>query len=141
MGSCSDARSHFLISMWNYYKYHDIIDVFDESEFLNSTEGCYGENLRCNFNRRLCFFVLGYLVWIKEKITLFHSYHYDKVEEENKKAFCKLSGIGLIVIGIGVLLAGIICSATSSMWGGIAIAIGFLFGLVMLIYAGIKYNR
>ena len=45
------------------------------------------------------------------------------------------------MIGIGVLLAGIICSATSSMWGGIAIAIGFLFGLVMLIYAGIKYNR
>lgn len=87
----------------------------------------------------LLFFVLGYLVWIKEKITLFHSYHYDKVAE--KKAFCKLSGIGLIVIGIGVLLAGIICSATSSMWGGIAIAIGFLFGLVMLIYAGIKYNR
>ena len=87
------------------------------------------------------FFVLGYLVWLKEKITLFHSYHYDKVAEENKKAFCKLSGIGLIVIGIGVLLAGIICCATSSEWGGIAIVIGFLFGLMMLIYAGIKYNR
>ena len=89
----------------------------------------------------LVFIYLGYLMWKKEKITLLHSYHYDKVAEENKKAFCKLSGIGLIVIGIGVLLAGIICSATSSMWGGIAIAIGFLFGLVMLIYAGIKYNR
>lgn len=89
----------------------------------------------------LLFFVLGYLVWIKEKITLFHRYHYDKVAEENKKAFCKLSGIGLIVIGIGVLLAGIICSAISSAWGGIAIAIGFLFGLMMLIYAGVKYNR
>ena len=61
--------------------------------------------------------------------------------EENKKAFCKLSGIGLIVIGIGVLLAGIICSATSSAWGGIAITIGFLFGLMMLTYAGVKYNR
>jgi len=24
----------FMISMWNYYKYHDIIDVFDESEFF-----------------------------------------------------------------------------------------------------------
>lgn len=35
----------------------------------------------------LLFFVLGYLVWIKEKITLFHSYHYDKVAEENKKAW------------------------------------------------------
>ena len=35
----------------------------------------------------ILFLVLGYLVWIKEKITLFHSYHYDKVTEENKKAF------------------------------------------------------
>ena len=87
------------------------------------------------------FFVLGYLVWIKEKITLFHSYHYDKVGEENKKAFCKLSGIGLIVIGIGVLLAGILCIVTSSALGGIALAIGFLLGLTMLIYAGVKYNR
>ena len=62
-------------------------------------------------------------------------------ENYNLTRDSKLSGIGLIVIGIGVLLAGIICSATSSMWGGISIAIGFLFGLVMLIYAGIKYNR
>lgn len=84
----------------------------------------------------ILFFVLGYLVWIKEKIALFHSYHYNKVTEENKKAFCKISGIG-----IGVLVAGIICSVTSSAWGGIAIAIGFLLGLTMLIYAGIKYNH
>lgn len=69
----------------------------------------------------ILFLVLGYLVWIKEKITLFHSYHYDKVTEENKKAFCKISGIGLIVIGIGVLVAGIICSVTNSMWGGISL--------------------
>ena len=87
------------------------------------------------------FFVLGYLVWIKEKITLFHSYHYDKVAEENKKAFCKISGIGLIVIGMGVLSAGIICGATGVAWGAIAVAIGFLIGLAMLIYAGVKYNR
>ena len=45
------------------------------------------------------------------------------------------------MIGIGVMVAGIICSVTSSAWGGIAIAIGFLLGLTMLIYAGIKYNH
>ena len=89
----------------------------------------------------LLFFVLGYPVWIIEKIALFHSYHYDKVAEENKKAFCKLSGIGLIVIGIGVLLAGFICTVTGSAWGGIAVAICLLFGLMMMIYAGMKYNR
>ena len=32
--------------------------------------------------------VLGYLIWKKEKISLLHEYHYDKVLEEDKKAFC-----------------------------------------------------
>lgn len=86
------------------------------------------------------FFVLGYLVWIKEKITLFHSYHYSKVSEEHKKPFCKISGIGLITIGMGLLIAAVI-SVTGLMWGYIVFAIGFLMGLLILIYAGIKYNR
>jgi len=89
----------------------------------------------------ILFFMLGYLVWIKEKITLFHSYHYDKVSEEDRKPFCRISGIGLIVIGIGVLIAAIISSITGSVWGLIAFAVNFLIGLAMLIYAGIKYNR
>ena len=29
---------------------------------------------------------LGYLVWKKEKISLFHDYHYEKVSEEDKTA-------------------------------------------------------
>jgi uncharacterized membrane protein len=88
----------------------------------------------------ILFFALGYLVWKKEKITLFHNYHYDKVSEENKKTFCKISGIGLIIIGIGLLMAAII-SVTGFMWGHIVFALGFLMGLSILIYAGIKYNR
>ena len=69
----------------------------------------------------ILFFALGYLVWKKEKITLFHNYHYDKVSEENKKTFCKISGIGLIIIGIGLLMAAII-SVTGFMWGHIVFA-------------------
>ncbi|MEY8391416.1 DUF3784 domain-containing protein [Lachnospiraceae bacterium] len=88
----------------------------------------------------ILFFALGYLVWIKEKITLFHSYHYNKVSEENKKPFCKISGIGLIIIGMGILIATMI-SITGLMYGYIAFALGFLIGLSILIYAGIKYNR
>ncbi len=33
--------------------------------------------------------VLGYMVWKKEKISLLHDYHYDKVEEEDKKHFVR----------------------------------------------------
>ena len=44
------------------------------------------------------FLILGYMVWKKEKISLFHDYHYDKVSEEDKTAFCTISGARLIRI-------------------------------------------
>ena len=85
--------------------------------------------------------ILGYMVWKKEKISLFHDYHYDKVSEEDKKAFCTISGIGVVLIGIGLFITAIIIGITDSMRSFIPFAIGFVVGLIMLIYAGIKYNR
>lgn len=85
--------------------------------------------------------VLGYLVWKKEKISLFHDYHYEKVSEEDKKAFCTISGIGVVLIGIGILITAIIIGITDSAWSFIAFAMGFVVGLIMLIYAGIRYNH
>ena len=85
--------------------------------------------------------VLGYLIWKKEKISLLHDYHYDKVSEEDKKAFCTVSGIGVLVIGIGMFIAAVLTAVTYSMWSYMAFVIGFVAGLVMLIYAGIRYNR
>jgi len=85
--------------------------------------------------------ILGYLIWKKEKISILHSYHYDKVSEEDKKAFCTLSGIGIILIGLGLLTTGVIIGIADSALSFIAFAIGFVVGLIMLIYAGVKYNR
>ena len=85
--------------------------------------------------------VLGYLVWKKEKISLFHDYHYDKVSEENKKAFCTISGVGLILAGGGLLVTAVMLLLTNSVWSFIAFAVGFVVGVGMLMYAGSKYNR
>lgn len=85
--------------------------------------------------------LLGYMVWKKEKISLFHDYHYDKVSEEDKKAFCTISGIGVVLIGIGFFITAIIIGITNSMWSFIPFVVGFVVGLIMLIYSGIKYNR
>ncbi len=85
--------------------------------------------------------LLGYMVWKKEKISLFHDYHYDKVSEEDKKAFCTISGIGVVLIGIGLFITSIIIGITNSMWSFIPFVVGFVVGLIMLIYSGIKYNR
>ncbi len=89
----------------------------------------------------IVFVIFGYLIWKKEKISLLHDYHYDKVSAEDKKAFCTLSGIGVLLIGIGLFITAIIIGITDSPWGFIAFAIGFLVGLIMLIYAGLRYNR
>lgn len=89
----------------------------------------------------IIFVILGYLLWKKQKISLLHSYHYDKVSNENKRAFCTLSGIGVLLIGIGLMTTGVILGITDSAWCFIPFAISFVIGLIMLAYAGIKYNR
>lgn len=89
----------------------------------------------------IMFIVIGWLIWKKEKITLLHDYHYDKVSEDDKKPFCTLSGIGVFLIGIGMLVTAIIMGITESLWSFIAFAAGFAAGIIMLIYAGRRYNR
>lgn len=47
----------------------------------------------------------------------------------------------VVMIGIGLLITAIIIGITNSPLSFIAFAIGFIFGLALLIYAGVKYNR
>ena len=84
--------------------------------------------------------VMGWLLWKKEKITLLHDYHYNKVPPANKKAFCMLSGLGLICMGIGLAITAVVLAITSSALSFIAFAIGLLAGLAFLICASKKYN-
>ena len=85
--------------------------------------------------------VFGWLIWKKEMISLMHDYHIDKVSAENKTAFCKLAGIGLTVIGIGLLITAAILGITDSAYSFLSFAVCFATGLTMLIIAGAKYNR
>ena len=79
------------------------------------------------------FIYLGFLLWKKEKISIIHDYHYDKVSEENKKPFCTLCGIGMTFIGGGILLTGIILAITSSTLAFIAFGAGFIPGIAFFI--------
>ena len=84
--------------------------------------------------------VLGLLLWKKEKIGLLHDYHYDNVVEADKPAFCALSGIGMLVIGIGLLVTAVLLAVTDHPASFLAFAAGFAVGLGLLLYAGKKYN-
>ena len=72
----------------------------------------------------IIFVILGCMIWKKEKISLLHNYHYDKVSAEDKKEFCTISGIGILLIGIGLILTAIIIGITNSVWSFIAFTIG-----------------
>lgn len=85
--------------------------------------------------------VMGWLIWKKEKLSLMHDYHVDKVSAENRPAFCKLSGLGLIVMGAGLLISAVILGITDSAYSFLCFAVCYAAGLVMLITAGTKYNR
>ena len=87
------------------------------------------------------FAVMGWLLWKKEKLSLMHNYHVDKVSAENRPAFCKLSGIGLIVIGVGLLITAVILGITDSAYSFLFFAACYVAGLAMLITAWTKYNR
>ena len=84
--------------------------------------------------------VLGLLLWKKEKIGLLHDYHYDNVAEADKPAFCALSGMGVLAIGIGLLVTAVLLAVTDHAASFLAFAAGFAAGLGLLLYAGKKYN-
>ena len=89
----------------------------------------------------ILFIVLGVIIWRKERIELFHEYHIKNVTSKDKKPFCALSGIGILVIGISLLITAVVLWLTDSALSFILFAIGSAVGLTMLIMAGVKYNK
>ena len=84
--------------------------------------------------------IIGCLIWKQERISLRHEYHYDKVSEEHKAAYCTLSGIGILLIGVGLLITAVLFGLTHSAYSFLAFAVGFVSGLALLLFAGARYN-
>ena len=52
--------------------------------------------------------VLGLLLWVKQKVSLLHEYHYKHVKKEDIPAYTRQVGIGLILTGAGIIAAGLL---------------------------------
>jgi len=83
--------------------------------------------------------VLGFLVWIKKMISVLHSYHYKNVKEEDIPAYCRLAGIAQIVMGAGIVGAGVLNLLYSALWW-IPLVAGFSVGFTIFVIAQKKYN-
>ena len=88
----------------------------------------------------LVFIWLGWQIRKKQRMDLIISYHSDKVSEENRQAYCTLSGTGVLVMGFGFLLSGICTVFVQSLPAFIPMAAGLVTGTAMLISAVMKYN-
>ena len=82
---------------------------------------------------------LGLFIWLKQKVSFIHDYHYKNVKEKDIPAYVRLIGVGLIIIGLGLIATGFFNLFESSLWW-IPMLIGFIAGLLVFNKAQKKYN-
>ncbi|MBQ9369870.1 MAG: DUF3784 domain-containing protein [Clostridia bacterium] len=87
----------------------------------------------------LLIIVLGLVLWLGRKVSILHAYHYKNVKEENLPAYCRMMGIGLMLVGLGIAVSGILDLFYSALWW-IPTVVGFVLGLTVLFIAQKKYN-
>lgn len=100
-----------------------------------------------NFLVGVIFIVLG-ISNMKGNISSLHSYHRNRVSEEDRIPFGKQVGLGIIIIGIGIIVFGVLSTVTLytennifTLIGTAVLIVGIIVGLVISFKAMIKYNK
>ena len=85
---------------------------------------------------------------MRGNISSLHSYHRNRVSEEDKIPFGKQVGLGTIIVGIGIIVFSVLSSVTLYtendifiLVGTAVLIIGIILGLVISFRAMIKYNK
>ena len=85
---------------------------------------------------------------MKGNISSLHSYHRNRVSEEDRIPFGKQVGVGTIIIGIGIIVFSVLSAVTLYTENDIFILLGtvllisaIIIGLVISFRAMIKYNK
>ena len=85
---------------------------------------------------------------MRGNISSLHSYHRNRVSEEDRIPFGKQVGLGTIIVGIGIIVFSVLSSVTLYtendifiLVGTAVLIIGIILGLVISFRAMIKYNK
>ena len=70
-----------------------------------------------------------------------HWYNRRKVTKENQKAYCMVVGLGTLIIGVCLIVAGIVQALIGIEPSAVIMVIGIFVGLALILYAQFKYNR
>lgn len=85
---------------------------------------------------------------LKGDISTLHSYHRNRVAEEDRLPLGRKVGRGMIIIGISLIIFGLSALATEllekeifTIIGGVLLIVGLGIGLIISLSAIIKYNK
>ncbi len=70
-----------------------------------------------------------------------HWYNRRKVTKKNQKSYCMVVGLGTLIIGVCLIIAGIVQALIGIEPSTVIMVIGILVGLTLILYAQIKYNK
>lgn len=105
-----------------------------------------GENI-AGFIVGIIVIILG-IINMTGNVSLLHSYHRNRVKEEDKKPFGLLVGIGTIIMGVAIIILSVLLTlalnnqdATYETIGYIVFGVVFTIGLGINIFAMVKYNK
>lgn len=154
MGDAAGTKSEKIVIDTNNYKFYKnrkkenlyILIIFCLSiifiVLLNMIQKNYSGLLESVFISVLGFiFIFLGIINFKGKITSIHWYHRRNIRNENVIIYGKLMGIGTAIIGIGMLVAGLIRIFYESEIIDYIIVAGLVVGIVIMLYAQIRYNK
>ena len=81
----------------------------------------------------------AYQLIVKHNIKIMHDYHYQKVNDSQKKAYPQVVGLGLFVMGVDYFLV-VLLHILSGKFSAILILLGTVLGIGILIYGQYRYN-
>lgn len=87
----------------------------------------------------ILFIVIG-TTNMKGDISSIHWYHRTRIKEKDRKQYGKLVGLSTIIIGI-FMVFDFFLKVFFSFETDLILIIGFVLGIVLFIYAQIKYNK
>lgn len=87
----------------------------------------------------ILFIVIGTLN-MKGDISSIHWYHRTRIKEKDRKQYGKLVGLSTIIIGV-FMVFDCFLKVFFSFVTDLILIIGFVLGIVLFIYAQIKYNK
>ena len=77
----------------------------------------------------------------KGNLSLLHSYHRNRVAEEDRLPMGKLVGLGTIIVGVTVILAAVLTLLAFTTLCNIVLVVGLAIGSGICLYAVKKYNK